>query len=271
MNALKYLCIHLTNFYFIETYRQANDFVTRRRNVGPANYNADRLNEMPIPYVPDQSIVDSNLTESSGSSEDEDIANDNGDAASQKSTAQGATNGSNSSGIGEQNNSNDLEDVSRDDESNDEDGHRIAATHETTVQGATNGGNSGIGEQNNNSNDFEDVSPNDESNVQHAEPFEEVTVEGAPSVENNINAIANTSQIDMKPDIMVLQHIAMENFNSMVDVLDDDEDVVEIDDEMTITFARSKGFAMPLAATDGLIKRENDLMTGNVPFYTNVS
>lgn len=51
----------------------------------------------------------------------------------------------------------------------------------------------------------------------------------------------------------------------------DDEIVDEYDDEVTITFSRTKGFVKPTKYnSDGLIKRESDIVSGNLAYFLSV-
>lgn len=74
----------------------------------------------------------------------------------------------------------------------------------------------------------------------------------------------NDNEPDVKPEAMPLYGI--NNQSDLINILDDSETIEIIDDDMTITIGR-KGFGKPIETTTvGLIKRQNDIVTGNLAY-----
>lgn len=69
---------------------------------------------------------------------------------------------------------------------------------------------------------------------------------------------------------MRLHELCSSNFLEL-DVLDDVEEVTKIDEDLTMTFKKSTGIAQPMKLNDdGLVKQENDTVTGDVAFFETV-
>lgn len=75
----------------------------------------------------------------------------------------------------------------------------------------------------------------------------------------------------MKLEPVVVREICASNNLELDDLLDDDLVVDNYDDEITITFSRKSGFVMPVKYnSDGLIKREDDIISGNLAYVETV-
>lgn len=90
----------------------------------------------------------------------------------------------------------------------------------------------------------------------------------------SLNDIApENASVKLEP--VVLYEPYSSNSNELEDVLEnpvEEECIVEeIDEDLTISFYRKTGFAKPYNTnSDGLVKRENDVVSGNLPYSENV-
>ena len=89
--------------------------------------------------------------------------------------------------------------------------------------------------------------------------------------EDPINETVSFRDEDIKPDLVPLYETAAANRNEIVDLITELEEE-EIDDDVSIFVNRSVGVPMPWKATIGhaLVKRENDILSGNTPFNNEV-
>lgn len=275
-------------FSFPDTYKQAYELIQRRRNIEPVNYNRQRLHENPIPTVPAQLSADAidntiNDPENDDRRENVLISSDllNGGA---NKVDEGAVcddnNSSNASATGFDNNdrSQDENDSTLSDlfneEANEEEDAVASDDNNNNNASATVSENSDHTQVENHAN--EEMYDNDDDRV----PFNEVLAPEFvfPRDDGESSDEAHASKIDQKPDIMALQTVPIGNLNNIENILDDEEDVLEIIRDkdtnavdVIMTFKPSKGLPKPFSATDHLLKQENDLMSGNLPFYKKVS
>ncbi|XP_031639781.1 uncharacterized protein LOC116351780 [Contarinia nasturtii] len=268
-----------------ETYKQAVDVLQRRRNQAPMNYNSNRLLEQPIPKLPAQLLADE-ASEFVETDDTVDVPENNNDRSQNENDETRESNANENDTVGSDIDENDAgqsfsETNDRTQIENDPvlpgenlfyDGASEEGNGETTVNSID--GN--VLENDNLENDNLENGANGETNEDQAQyTVEQVFVE--ETVQDRNNSIidgSDVSLIDQKPDIENTLNVPAGNVDDIVDILDDEGDVVEdvFDEdsntvEMTMTFKASKGFAMPLpSVNDNLIKRENDLMSGNLPF-----
>lgn len=141
----------------------------------------------------------------------------------------------------------------------------VANQHETTV--AERPGNSATFDTNHNTeNTIEEIfiPANAESNDEPDEAQIDLP-------NDELNAIQPNDPI--KTEELPL-HLPVHANNVELNEILDEEDMVteEIDDDLTIIVDSKIGFAKPLNSNvDGLIKRQNDVVSGNIPFVETVS
>lgn len=92
-------------------------------------------------------------------------------------------------------------------------------------------------------------------------------VEGASL--NDLECSLTTANVpSIKTDTMPIFDVRGSNCDGIMDILSEPESI--IDDEVSMTVG-SRGFPMPMKATDGgLIKRDKDVVSGDLPYFETV-
>lgn len=95
----------------------------------------------------------------------------------------------------------------------------------------------------------------------------------APAILSDNPMDDNHNADPVKEEPVPLVAVCSTNQIELEDLLDSDEEVIdEYDDDVTIVFNKKTGYAKPFASNaDGLIKHENDSVSGNLPFAEKVS
>lgn len=86
----------------------------------------------------------------------------------------------------------------------------------------------------------------------------------------SISSVAESSAAKSEP--VPLYEACSSNDIELQDILDDTEVIDKYDEEVTFIINRKTGYAKPLKTdSNGLVKRENDIVTGDVPYNDTVS
>lgn len=283
-------------FIFLVSFEDALENLSRRnrRNIPPALYNVRRLKELPIPDIPqvdqDESQRNRQIDQADSYLEEEDDAqinenpNDTDANAPIESTqseniSQGAGNSNNVEG--QITNNRDEQNGERSDENlNDLESNRSIASNkdETAIQDASHSQNNehvGCDTQNNDNlnavvtetSDSFDTNHNDETSIL------EILILGLAENSNTEKTDETVQLNPLKIEAVPIHEPIQANNEELNELLDEEDMVTEkYDDEVTITIDSKIGFAMPLNSnSDGLIKRENDVISGNIAFNETVS
>lgn len=80
------------------------------------------------------------------------------------------------------------------------------------------------------------------------------------------------TMIEPKLEPVPLYVACSSNANDLRNLLEDDQIIDKYDDDITFTYERKTGYVMPLLTdSNGLVKRLNDVVSGNLPFNLTVS
>lgn len=99
------------------------------------------------------------------------------------------------------------------------------------------------------------------------EEFDPLLDTAAPTSVNSTGTTENLLAIIPKPEIILTVEPCAVNASAVNELISEDSYTIEEEDDMLIMFNTQIGFGRPFGATSSaLIKRENDLVSGNVPF-----
>lgn len=92
-------------------------------------------------------------------------------------------------------------------------------------------------------------------------------------IENDAYVSAENDDSGMKTEPVLVLHPDTSNDNELEGLLDETDELVdEYDEDITFTISKKTGYAKPFATnTDGLVKHENDIVSGNLAFAETVS
>lgn len=227
----------------------------RHRNVTPVNYNPNRLNEKPLPQKPIQSAAASNSDDIIRS--DHNVSTDENQINTNE----------------EQNNAPDFEMVTVVGTPNNESTEIQRDLIEQSTSDDLFGDNGSIDFIQidhlirENPADLTEHLPSDDSAtnlghsasglVQSEQSVFQITSEQSAS--NDLDGACGVSQIEYKPDVAALRNVTASNLNEICDALDQEDDLVEEIDGLTISYKPSSGFGKPFPTTGefNLIKRQN--------------
>ncbi|XP_055309118.1 uncharacterized protein LOC129573007 [Sitodiplosis mosellana] len=286
-------CFHGKLKHYHVRYEDAVEFMNHLRHVEPAVYNQRRLNELPIPDLESQLTETTDFTDTLNTSYDS-AADENAESVDSSGNDQSLVS-SLEEIINDPNQELEVSDVNDGEITNSTDplavtvhqncqassevqsvSTQIVATSSNTDES----GSLNATVQNNEPNQSNDIrivaveslvdsASNKNGMDNEQQPSDTVVTEGTIDSENDaqnleLDSLA-TGSIDRKSNVVPLFNVHDANNDEIDQLLEEPEEIV-YEDDVVIMVGRH-GLPKPMAATeDDMIKRENDQMTGNIPF-----
>lgn len=248
-------------------YAQAVAFKNKRRNIKPPVYNSKRLNEMPMPDTTPDDFEDENDDANSDDNNDisanehsitEENLSDNVFAISLPDIEQEPNSVSNESELDFQVES-----------------HQLSSDVSTELIDPVTGHLSLI---NRDTSSFDGDTEDEQEQAQIFVPIDLVVENSQLSIGASQNAVHSliedlnvVENEDVKPNLVPLYETPAMNRTEIADLITEPQ-VEKINDELTIMINPHSDFPMPWKATDdAIVKRENDVLSGNIAFNIEVS
>lgn len=236
---------------FLDSYEDAAQFTNQQRNVEPAVYNYNRLNELPIPSIRKNRQAIASTIRIPSDSSNSSIPNAETDGTNDSIRTQ------NDDSINENTDA-----INNSSVSNDE----MNGTSSINIQNVENGNSI----NNNAINPIETIdSHSNEEDVCDAE----ISIQNIEEVSNDVEVdplLITATDIKAENELMNMLNIHADNNEEINNILDEPEK--DIYDDDLIFFVGPTGYPNPVNySTKFLIKRENDEITGNILYNISVS